>query len=80
MKKFNLLFLIVFIAGCGDSNKAQFVQGCTQQYISEEVCGCVYDEMKNELGESKKWKNAMIYDQAGFFQVMVKATLKCEDK
>ena len=80
MKKFNLLFLTVFIAACGDSNKAQFVQGCTQGYISEEICECVYDEIKDELGESKHWKDAMIYDQTGFFKVMAKATVKCEDK
>lgn len=45
------LALAVALCGCGNKEEREFVEGCTEQVPSKDVCTCVYNHgsVSNEL-------------------------------
>lgn len=79
MRKF-ILLIPILLSGCGDPAKTQFVDGCKDQYPSEKICECIYDDMTKKLGPAKNWQDFAIHDQVTFFRSIKESAFKCASK
>jgi len=40
---------LLLLGGCGSKTEKDFMAGCTNSGASKSVCGCIYQELKEDL-------------------------------
>lgn len=76
--KYAALALAVALCGCGNREEKEFVEGCTQQVPSKDVCVCVYNH--GSVSDELKTLEANQNDQLAVMRYMValkEATQSC---
>jgi len=71
LKSIFVLTLICFASACGNSKRAQFIEGCTGPFKgaiepekAEKMCGCIFDKGTAKWGLDTFAKKAVSQDPA----------------
>lgn len=84
MKSFSatvLLIACVGLSGCGDKDKNEFMNGCTDgstNSLAVKICSCAYGKMKDKYGGNSGWmKKAQQSSPQEFINNMNETVTSC---